>query len=50
MAVTAEDGSDKTYTVTVSRAAAAGGLTSLSVSPGTLSPTRASLLTRWGTP
>ena len=38
VAVTAEDGSDKTYTVTVSRAAAPGGLTSLSVSPGTLSP------------
>ena len=35
--VTAEDGSDKTYTVGVARAAA-GGLTSLSVSPGTLSP------------
>ena len=38
VAVTAEDGSDKTYTVTVSRAVAAEGLTSLSVSPGTLSP------------
>ena len=38
VAVTAEDGSDKTYTVTVSRAAAPGGLTSLSISPGTLSP------------
>ena len=35
--VTAEDGSDKTYTVGVARAAA-GGLTSLSVSPGRLSP------------
>ena len=37
--VTAEDGSDKTYTVTVTRTAPTGGLTSLSVSPGTLSPT-----------
>ena len=35
--VTSEDGTNKTYTVRVFRAAA-GGLTSLSVSPGTLSP------------